>query len=316
MIEQWSPACLPDLSGTVALVTGANSGLGLYTALGLARRGAYVVMACRDAERGRAAVAWVRERHREAAVELRSLDLADLDAVRAFAEPFRRAGSPDRVDLLVNNAGVMAIPRRSSPDGFELQLATNHLGHFALTGLLLPALLRGSVLGGPPRVVTVSSFVHRIGRIHTHDLMLERAYSPYRAYAQSKLANLHFMRELQRRADAAGLRLASLGAHPGWASTGLYVVGPQMSGSVLLGRFLSLAHRCAQSAEQGAWPTLRAAADPQARGGEFFGPAGFCELRGVPRRVGTSRRAADPGDAAWLWERSTALTGVRYEELA
>lgn len=325
----WTPALIPPLSGSTAVVTGANSGIGFHTAVELVRHGCHVVMACRDA--GRAAEALARL---EAAVrgraeagmtaeprgtaEVRELDLADLASVRRFAAGL--VEGPDRVqrlDLLVNNAGVMAIPRRISADGFELQLATNHLGPFALTGLLLPLLLRGEQVGGPARVVTVSSLVHRTGRLNRADLMLGNGYTPYRAYGQSKLANLLFMTELQRRADAAGVRLTSLAAHPGYAATNLQSVGPSMSGNRLLGRAMAVANRlAAQPAEQGAWPTLRAATDLDARGGEFFGPGRYGGSRGRPVRAPMSPQAGNTADAAWLWQRSVALTGVDYPDLA
>jgi NAD(P)-dependent dehydrogenase (short-subunit alcohol dehydrogenase family) len=315
--RSWAPADIGDLGGVQAIVTGANSGVGLRTAVRLAEHGADVVLACRDPERGRRALDDLLGEVPTARVELRELDLAALSSVRRFA-----AGWADRrLDLLINNAGVMAIPRRLSPDGVELQLATNHLGHFALTGLLLPAMVsaspdRRAVAGGPPRVVTLSSFVHRAGRLRVDDLMLERDYTPWKAYFQSKLANLLFMRELWRRADAAGVRLTSVGAHPGYAATNLHTAGPAMTGNSLLGRVLDVSARTfAQSADQGAWPALRAASDPDARGGEYFGPGGFAEQRGAPKRVGMARRAHDPVAAAWLWERSVELTGVTYSVL-
>jgi len=314
--EPWTPEALPDLSGVVAVVTGANSGLGFHTALELARHGAHVVLAARDPGRGDLALGQVRVQAPGASAELRQLDLADLASVRAFADGLLEGTG--RVDVLVNNAGVMAVPRRLTEDGFELQLGTNHLGHFALTGLLLPALLTGSVLGGPARVVTVSSMLHRRGRLHRDDLMGERRYTPYGAYGQSKLANLLFTYELQRRIDSAGLsaRLASLASHPGYAATNLQAVGPQMTGSSLQARLGAIGNRfLAQSAAQGAWPSLRAAGDPAARGGEFYGPGGFADMRGNPRPVTPAEHALDTSDAAWLWERSVELTGVGYAPL-
>jgi NAD(P)-dependent dehydrogenase (short-subunit alcohol dehydrogenase family) len=311
--RSWSPADLGELAGVRAIVTGASSGLGLRTAVRLAQHGAEVVLACRDATRGQAARATLLAEVPAAGAEVRELDLAHLGSVRRFATEW----ADRRLDLLINNAGVMAIPRRVSPDGFELQLATNHLGHFALTGLLLPALLGGgSVAGGPPRVVTVSSFVHRIGRLPVNDLMLEQGYSPWKAYAQSKLANLLFMGELRRRADDAGAPLASLAAHPGYAATNLQAVGPAMSGRRVLGRLTAVATAVlGQSADKGAWPTLRAAGDPLARSGDYFGPSGPGELRGAPHRVAMAPAAEDPVGAAWLWERSVDLTGVDYAVL-
>jgi NAD(P)-dependent dehydrogenase (short-subunit alcohol dehydrogenase family) len=318
--QPWTPDALPDLSGVVAVVTGANSGLGFHTALELARHGAHVVLTARDPERGDLALGQVRVQAPGASVELRQLDLADLASVRAFATGL--LDGPGRVDVLVNNAGVMAVPRRLTQDGFELQLGTNHLGHFALTGLLLPALLGGSVLGGPSRVVTVSSLLHRRGRLSRDDLMGERRYTPYGAYGQSKLANLLFTYELQRRVTAplpagAAAPLASVAAHPGYAATNLQAVGPQMTGSSLHARLGSLGNRfLAQPAAHGAWPSLRAAGDPAARGGEFYGPGGFADMRGNPRLATPAEHALDTADAAWLWQRSVELTGVDYELLS
>jgi NAD(P)-dependent dehydrogenase (short-subunit alcohol dehydrogenase family) len=318
-ISSWTPADLPDLSAHRVVVTGANSGLGFHTALELARHGAHVVLACRDPRRGDEALGQVRVQAPGASVELRRLDLADLASVRAFAEGV--LADDERLDVLVNNAGVMAVPRRTTADGFELQFGTNHLGHFALTGLLLPALLRGSVLGGPARVVTVSSGLHRIGRLDRTDLMGERRYRRWGAYGQAKLANLLFTYELQHRAAAAGAPLAALAAHPGYAATNLQHVAPDMGASGLRARLghvtADLGNRLlAQPAAHGAWPSLRAAGDPTARGGEFYGPGGFAEQRGHPRVVSPAATALDTDDARWLWERSIELTGVRFAELA
>ena len=311
----WTDADLPDLSGAVAVVTGANSGLGLYTTLQLARHGCRVVLACRDVDRGRAALARVLAAAPRAELEVRPLDLAALTSVRQFAAGWGEGGQ--RLDLLVNNAGVMAVPPGLTADGFERQLGTNHLGHFALTGLLLPALLRGGIVGGPARVVTVSSNAHRMGRLHRDDLMLTSGYTPWRAYGQSKLANLLFTAELQRRADAAGVALLALAAHPGWSATNLSTAGP-LSGRAtpVAAAFRVLEAVLAQPGSHGAWPTLRAAADPQAQPGDYYGPAHLAQQRGPARRVDSSARAQDADDAAWLWQRSAQLTGVDYPALA
>ena len=320
--DRWDLQGIGDLTGTAVLVTGANSGIGYQAALQFARAGARVLLTSRDPLRGDEALGRLRVAVPAADVSLERLDLADLASVRALAD--RLAGSLDRLDVLVNNAGVMATPHRTTADGFELQLGTNHLGHFALTGLLLPLLLRGhgpaSARSDPehgvPRVVTVSSGAHRMGTISRDDLMAERRYRPWRAYGQSKLANLLFMLDLQRRADAAGAPLVSVAAHPGYAATNLQAVGPAMSGSRLMGRLSDVGNRLlAQSAEQGAWPTLRAATDPQAAGGDYFGPDGLGESRGRPKRVGMSAAARDADTASWLWQRSVELTGVDYSEL-
>jgi NAD(P)-dependent dehydrogenase (short-subunit alcohol dehydrogenase family) len=314
--DRWTPGALPDLSGLTAVVTGANSGLGFHTSLELARHGAHVVMACRDTVRGEEALGQIRLQAPGADLELGSLDLASLDSVRRFAE--RTVASHPQVAVLVNNAGIMAIPRRTTADGFEMQLGTNHFGHFALTGLLLPALTSAGragvgALGGPARVVTVSSQLHRRGRLSRDDVMSERSYRPWSAYGQSKLANLLFMRELHRRLQAAAVPVASLAAHPGYAATNLQTVGPQMEGSRFKEVFSALGNRLlAQPAANGAWPSLRAAGDPSAVSGQYYGPSGLGEQRGYPKVVDMSDQAKSSADALWLWERSVELTGVDY----
>ena len=308
---RWTAAQMPDLSGRTAVVTGANSGLGLETARELVRRGAHVVLACRDAARARAAAdAIARETHVGTA-EVGELDLASLASVRAFARGFR--GAHDTLGLLVNNAGVMAIPRRTTADGFEMQLGTNHLGHFALTGLLLEALL------GTPgaRIVTVSSTAHRLGHIDFDDLQGERRYGAWRAYAQSKLANLLFAFELQRRLAASRADAISVAAHPGYAATQLQFVGPRLTGSSLMRGVMEFGNRLfAQDAAAGALPTLYAATALDVRGGDYVGPDGFAEMKGHPKRVAATARAHDAESAARLWEVSERLTGVRFAALA
>jgi NAD(P)-dependent dehydrogenase (short-subunit alcohol dehydrogenase family) len=305
----WTTADIPSQAGRVAVVTGANSGLGLVTARELARAGAEVVLACRDPARGERARADIAGAAPGARVRVEPLDLADLSSVRACATRLNSA-YPDGIDLLANNAGVMAIPRRRSADGFEMQLATNHLGHFALTGLLLGALLRRAT----PRVVTVSSGAHRIGRMRFDDLQGERRYRRWLAYGQSKLANLLFCFELQRRAQAADAPLSSVAAHPGYASTNLQLAGPRMDGSALLQHGAALANRLlGQSAEMGALPELYAATVGDLPGGAYVGPDGRFEQSGYPRLVGTSAAARDEGAARRLWEVSCELTGVRYD---
>jgi NAD(P)-dependent dehydrogenase (short-subunit alcohol dehydrogenase family) len=289
----------------VAVVTGASSGLGQATARELARAGARVVLAVRDPARGEEAADRIRAAVPAAQLELGALDLADLASVREFAESFVASGRS--LDLLVNNAGIMAAPRRLTKDGFESQFGTNHLGHFALTGLMLPALLAAP----SPRVVTVSSTMHRGGTINFDDLQGERKYSRWGAYSQSKLANLMFCFELQRRATAADSRLLSLAAHPGYANTNLQFSAPD--------RFYEKAfmwignHLFAQSADMGALPTLYAATAPDLPGGTYVGPGGRSEQRGYPKVVGAAGKAYD--EDAWrrLWEVSEELTGVRYE---
>jgi NAD(P)-dependent dehydrogenase (short-subunit alcohol dehydrogenase family) len=303
----WTAADIPDLTGRRAVVTGASSGLGLETARVLAAHGAEVVMTSRDPVRGEQAVRRVLAQVPGASVEHAPLDLADLDSVRGFAD---RVGEPP-LDLLVNNAGVMAVPPRHTADGFELQMGTNHLGHFALTGLLLPALLARP----GARVVTVSSFLHWFGSLDFADLMSERSYDPWRAYSGSKLANLLFVRELTRRAREVGVDLVSVGAHPGYARTNLVAAGPatgrRQTGAVLrLGTAL-----VGQSVRTGALPQLRAATDPGVRGGEYLGPRGPAEQRGLPTRVRCSANARDDRAAALLWAESERLTGVTFGAL-
>jgi len=289
-------------------VTGANSGLGYVTARELARKGARVVLACRDEVRGREAVARVIAQVPSADVELRLLDLASLDDIRCFADGIH-AAYPS-LDLLINNAGVMAIPRRETADGFELQFGTNHLGHFALTGLLLAQLINTP----DARVVTVSSTAHRPGKIDFDDLMHERSYHRWRVYSDTKLANLLFAFELQRRLAAIDARLISVAAHPGTAATNL--VRPGAAGNPLKTAVMTVGIRIVgQSDAKGALPQLYAATAPEVRGGEFFGPNGPGENRGYPKRVDSSSASKQAATAARLWSTSEDLTGVRYDAL-
>jgi len=292
------------------LVTGGNSGIGLEAVRALAARGDRVVLAARDAAKGEAARDDVVGTLAEAEVELLSLDLADLASVERAAREV--ADRYERLDVLVNNAGVMATPYRRTADGFELQFGTNHLGHFALTGRLLPTLLAAPA----PRVVTVASVAHRTGAIDFSNLDGSRGYSRYRAYGASKLANLLFTAELQRRADAAGASLIAAAAHPGYTATHLQLKGPQMSGSRILEVGAGLMNRLVgQSPVAGALPTVYAATMPDVRGDDYFGPDGPFEVRGAPTRVGRSAAARDEAVARRLWEVSQDLTGVRYEAL-
>lgn len=313
----WTPDLIGDLTGRTAFVTGANSGLGLETSRELARAGARVVMTARSPEKGEAAVARVRRDVPQAQVEPAVLDLADLSSVEAFAA--RATGSTfgeHGLDLLVNNAGVMAVPRSETADGFERQLGTNFLGHFALTGRLLGSLLRSEGSGRRPRVVTLSSVAHRFGRITPDDLMRTRRYERWTAYGQSKLADLMFALELDRRAELAGRDLVSVAAHPGISATNLVASGPVSTWPAPLRAFASaLSGRFSQSAEMGAWPTLRAATDPEVVGGEYYGPSGQGERGGPPVRVGTSRAALDRDMARWLWDTAVQLTGVDFADL-
>jgi NAD(P)-dependent dehydrogenase (short-subunit alcohol dehydrogenase family) len=299
---------MPDVTGRVAVVTGANSGLGLETSRALAQHGATVVMACRDEGRCAAAVDLVLRSAPAARVEAAPLDLADLDSVAAFADGIvaRHAA----ISLLVNNAGVMAPPvRATTKQGFELQFGTNHLGHFALTARLLPALVRTAAA----RVVTVSSFAHESGHIDFSDLQRERSYSPYGAYSASKVANLLFMLELARRLRAAGTDAISVGAHPGFASTNLQAKGPFLGASPI-SSWLTLAavRLIGQSAAEGAEPQLFAATAPEVANGDYVGPR--FRMRGHPVHSSMAQQARDETAAALLWEASKTLTGVDIDK--
>jgi NAD(P)-dependent dehydrogenase (short-subunit alcohol dehydrogenase family) len=290
----WTAQDIPDQSGRTVVVTGANSGIGLAAARELSRAGAHVVLAVRDTDKGRVAAAGMT-----GSTEVRALDLADLGSVRAFA-----AELEGPVDVLVNNAGVMALPERRTKDGFEMQFGTNHLGHFALTGLLLDRI--------GDRVVTLSSQMHRVGKINFDDLQSERKYRRWPAYGQSKLANLIFAFELDRRLRAAGSDVRSVAAHPGYASTNLQTAGPKMSGSkvgVALNRLNNAV--VAQSAESGALPTLFAATQ-DIPSGAYVGPNDPGEMRGTPQLTNGNGRSRDPETARRLWAESERLTGVTF----
>jgi NAD(P)-dependent dehydrogenase (short-subunit alcohol dehydrogenase family) len=304
MSEKWTTAQIPDQSGRTAVVTGANSGLGLVSARELARHGANVVLACRNTAKGEEALRTIQAVAPEARLELAQLDLGDLQSVAAFAESFR--SSHDGLDLLLNNAGVMAPPRRETKDGFELQLGTNLLGHFALTGRLIAA-MEGRA---DARVVTLSSNAHKMGRIDFDDLQSERGYKRWGAYGQSKLADLMFALELDRRLRAAGSSIESVAAHPGYAATNLQTAAPP-----LLDRLVMRASNIflAQSADMGALPVLYAATYPGLEGGSYVGPDGIGEFRGHPHLVSPNRAARDEDVAARLWAVSEELTGVRFE---
>ena len=289
---------MPDQSGRVAVVTGSNTGIGLETAAALARHGAHVVMACRDQEKGRAAAARIAAGRASGTLDVMVLDLADLASVRSFCDAFH-AGF-DRLDLLINNAGVMWPPASRTVDGFELQVGTNHLGHFALTARLLNLLRQAS----GSRVVTVSSVAHRVGTIDFDDLQWEsRPYRPNRAYGQSKLANLLFAYELQRRLDRAGIETMSVAAHPGYTGTDL-----QRHAGLLR----VLTPLLAMPPWRGALPTLYAATADGVEPGGYYGPGGLGELRGYPTRVGSSPESTDEAVAAKLWQVSEGLVGLEF----
>jgi NAD(P)-dependent dehydrogenase (short-subunit alcohol dehydrogenase family) len=304
-MTDWNAASIPDQTGRFAIVTGTG-GLGYETALELASRGAEVVLAGRNADKGAQSVRKILAEAPEAKVRFEDLDLASLASIDGFAK--RIAASHATLDLLVNNAGVMTPPtRRTTFDGFELQFGTNHLGHFALTARLLP-LLRAA---GGPRVTTVSSGMHRIGRINFDDLQFEKSYRPAAAYGQSKLANLMFAFELQRRSDAKGWGLISNAAHPGYALTDLIANGPGTKGlNYQLSRLLGL--MLAHSPAEGALPTLFASTSPYAIPAGYYGPKGTFELIGAPGPARASKRSQDKAVAARLWDVSEKLTGVAF----
>jgi NAD(P)-dependent dehydrogenase (short-subunit alcohol dehydrogenase family) len=301
MPRKWTAQQIPDQRGRVAVVTGANSGLGLATARELARAGTKVILAVRDTDKGERAAAQIRESAPDAEVSVSEVDMSSLASVREFVSRFHGT-----LDLLVNNAGVMAAPRALTPDGFETHIATNHLGHFALTGLLLRNLLSAQ----DPRVVIVSSDMHRIGKIDFDDLQGERDYDRWQAYAQSKLANLLFCFELDRRARDARTNLKSMAAHPGYAATNLQFAGSPHwweRAGMWIGNLLF-----AQSADMGALPTLYAATFEDLPSGSFVGPDGFRGQRGHPHLVTAAGKAYDEDVARRLWEVSEELTGVSY----
>ncbi len=302
MSQAWTAALIPDLSGKRAIVTGANIGLGYQTVRELARAGAEVVLACRSIERGSAAAARIREEQPNALLHVALLDLSALQSVRIFAQEVLSGG---RLDILVNNAGIMALPKRQTTvDGFEMQLGTNYLGHFALTGLLLPALLAAPA----PRVVSLSSNAHKRGKIHFDDLQLERRYTPWDAYSQTKLAMLLYARELQRQSTLHGSRLRSIAAHPGLSTTaiGRDVTGPAAIAIPILFKVFG------QDEAHGALPQLYAATAPEAIPGGYYGPSGFQEFKGDPAPAKVAPAGQDAATEKRLWTASEDLTGVRY----
>ncbi|WP_225845969.1 oxidoreductase [Streptomyces sp. HPF1205] len=302
--EGWGAHRMPDMTGRLAVVTGANTGLGLCTARELARAGADVVLAVRSPARGKAAAASIMQAAPRSRVEVRRLDLADLASVRRFADGFLDAYPA--LDVLVNNAGIMAPPYRTTADGFESQFGTNHLGHFALTGRLMPALAAATAA----RVVTVSSDLHSLGRLDFHDLQSRRRYRRLRAYGTSKLANLLFTAELDRRAAAAGLPLRAYAAHPGFAATSLTLTGRSAPVRLLMTVPNTLV---AVSPAQGAVPLLCAAALPDLPGGVFLGPGSRSGMRGSPAVLVPKDNARDRPTAVRLWEVSQSLTQVVYD---
>jgi len=288
----WKAKDIPDQSGKAAIVSGANSGIGYEAAEELAARGAKVILACRSEERGMAAAGRIADAHPGASAEYRNLDLADLSSVREFA-----AGYSGGLDLLINNAGIMALPKRLlTKDGFEMQFGTNHLGHFALTGLLLPAIRQAP----SARIVNVSSQAHRRGKVDFDDLNAEKSYGAWSQYGLSKLCNLLFTYELGRRLKAASIDAISVAAHPGYTATNL-------QDGTFFRHFNSI---IAQSAAMGALPTLYAATSADVAGGDYYGPKGFYQMWGHPKKVDSTPASHDPLAAKRLWEESERMTGV------
>jgi NAD(P)-dependent dehydrogenase (short-subunit alcohol dehydrogenase family) len=309
--RHWTEAGIPDLSGRTAVVTGANTGLGLQTARVLASHGAHVVLACRNLDKARRAADQITAASPGAGTSIIRLDLASQSCVRTAAKEIRSRFP--RVELLINNAGVMEVPCQRTEDGFELTLATNHLGPFALTGLLLDRLAAGA------RIVTVSSIAHLDGVMDFADLQSERHYDPERAYAQSKLANLLFTYELDRRLRAVGSKVIALASHPGVVYTDLFATRSRPKQFLLSPAMRIINFWAVQNAQMGALPALRAATDPSAQGGEYFGPRRYGLRRrfytGYPAVVESSARSHDEADQARLWQVSEQLTGVSYATL-
>lgn len=304
--NEWTQEDIPDLTGTVIIVTGANSGIGYEAAKEFARKGAQTILACRSMDKAQTALDQIKQEIPRARAETMQLDLANLTSVREFVEAFK--SRYDRLNILVNNAGIMWVEYGKTVDGFERQFGTNHLGHFALTGLLLDLLLKmpGS------RVVNVSSVGHRSGTMDFDNLMFEggNGYGRHRAYGRSKLANLLFTYELQRKFETYGVDTIATAAHPGGASTNL---ARNIEHLWYFRVLMPLLERMMQGADMGALPTLRAAVDPAATGGEYYGPGGFMEQTGYPVIVQSSSASHNVADARELWQVSEQLTGVQYE---
>lgn len=303
--HNWTTEKIPDLNDKVAIVTGANSGIGFETAKELARKGSRLILACRSENKGKDAAQKIHSEVPWASLEPMVLDLSSLKSIHAFAETFKT--SHDRLNILINNAGVMWAPYGKTEDGFETHFGTNHLGHFALTGLLIDMLLQTPAA----RVVTVSSIGHRSGTIDFNNLMYEgeKGYQRQQVYGRSKLANLLFTFELQRNFDAIHANANALATHPGGSDTNL---GHYISGRWYFRLLSSLSKMMTQSAAMGALPSLRAATDPTAKGGEYYGPDGFMEGHGYPIKVRCSNTAKDVNLAKYLWKVSEELTGVVY----
>ena len=307
MSRKWTETDIPDQTGKIALITGANSGIGFEAARALVQHGATVVLGCRNRGKADEAVASIAATNPSGSTEVLEIDLADLESVEKAAKEF--LASHEKLDLLINNAGLMATPEQRTAQGFEMQFGVNHLGHFAFTGHLTPVLLES----GTARVVNISSMGHRPGRIDFDDLNWEtRTYSPWRAYFQTKLANLLFTRELQRRLSDADAKCIAVAAHPGFSNTNLGHENPGGILNTLMHASQPIIGLMGQSAAMGALPTLRAATAPSVQAGDYYGPGGFAQQRGHPVKVGMTSRAQDDQTAKRLWDVSQELTGVTY----
>lgn len=311
--KKWTAEDIPDQSGKIAIVTGANSGTGFEAAKELARKGAHVIMGCRNLKKAEDAKSKISKEIPEASLEIIQLDLSDLSSVRSFANTYRN--SHNTLDILCNNAGIMVVPERiETVDGFELQLGTNHFGHFALTGLLLDLTMK---VNG--RIVTMSSSGHTFGNMEFENLNWERkgSYSSSGAYARSKLANLYFTYELHRRLQQSGSGVKALASHPGWSRTNLQSTGMNTGKKTVMSRLLrfamgTLTLLIGQSAAEGALPMLYAATSPDAQSGEYYGPGGMGGMRGYPKRASSSELSHDESVAEKLWDVSETLTGVKF----
>ncbi|HYW97175.1 MAG TPA: oxidoreductase [Bacteroidales bacterium] len=303
----WTTEDIPVQDGKIIVVTGANSGLGYWTTYHLAKRHAEVVMACRNTSKANEAADKIRKDFPSARLDIMELDLADIESIKRFSEAFHKKYK--QLNILINNAGVMAIPERRTKQGFEMQFGTNHLGHFVLTSLLFDLIkkTRGS------RVVTLSSLMHKRGEIRFEDLNWDSDYSKWKAYGQSKLANLLFMLELEKKIKSSGNSVISVASHPGWASTNLQAKGPEMEGSNIGLWLNNLGNNLlAQSAEMGAMPTLYAATSHDVTGGKYYGPSGFGGLRGYPHEENINAEKADMKVADRLWKESEKLSGINF----
>ncbi len=307
MSKKWTYNDIPSQEGRLAIVTGANSGLGYFTTKGLAEKGCEVIMACRNISKGADAKKALLKEKPEMKLEVMELDLADLDSVRAFAGKFRE--KYNQLDLLINNAGLMAIPRRMTRDGFEMQFGVNHLGHFALTALLFD-MLRATT---GSRIVSVSSAAHKVGEIRFEDINWEKGYQKWRAYGMSKLANIHFTYELADRISSLAIDVKVLAAHPGYSDSSLIEKGPEMNGRKILVKAVKFANRIfAQSTAMGALPTLYAATSSDAQHLGYYGPGGLAEMRGYPQRVYPSSKKLSKDVQEQLWDLSESMTGIKF----